>query len=69
MSSASNKATGKRIRGFRVDAGLTQLELKQASGVHENTIARLERGEHTATTPVLKKLAKALGVTLDDLVD
>jgi transcriptional regulator with XRE-family HTH domain len=69
MSTASNRTTGKRIRAFRIDAGLTQLELKNASGVHENTIARLERGEHTATIPILKKLAKALNVTLDDLVD
>jgi transcriptional regulator with XRE-family HTH domain len=63
------KQTGKRVRSFREDAGLTQAALHEKANVPTNTIARLERGEHTATTPTLKKIASALGVTLNDLVD
>lgn len=67
MTDQSDKQIGKRIRRYRKDAGLTQVTLEQKAGVPANTIARLERGEHTATTPVLRKLASALDVTLNDL--
>ena len=68
MPDKSNKETGKKIRKFRKALGLSQVALEDKSGVPSNTIARLERGEHTASTPVLRKLAKALGVTVNDLL-
>jgi transcriptional regulator with XRE-family HTH domain len=68
MKTASNKVVGSRIRGFRNARALTQKELGEKSGIHENTIARLERGKHTATTPTLADLADALNVTVDNLI-
>lgn len=62
MPDKSDIATGKRLRKLRKDAGLTQKGLYKKSGVSETTIARLERGEHTISTPTVKKLAKALDV-------
>lgn len=68
MSDQSDKETGNRIVKYRRALGLSQAALDEKSGVPANTIARLERGEHTATTPTLKKLARALNVTLSDLI-
>ncbi|HEY4963353.1 MAG TPA: helix-turn-helix transcriptional regulator [Candidatus Saccharimonadales bacterium] len=68
MTDQANKETGKRIVKYRKTLGLSQEALHDKSGVPANTIARLERGEHTATTPTLRKLAKALDVTLSDLI-
>jgi transcriptional regulator with XRE-family HTH domain len=69
MPDKSDKHTGKKIRKYRNLLGLSQVALEDKSGVPSNTIARLERGEHTASTPVLRKLARALGVTVDDLLN
>ena len=68
MPDKADIQTGKQIRKYRKALGLSQVALEGKSGVPWNTIARLERGEHTASTPVLRKLAKALGVTVDDLL-
>ncbi len=69
MTDKADIQTGKKIRKYRKSLGLSQAGLEEMSGVPWNTIARLERGEHTASTPVLRKLAKALGVTVDDLLN
>jgi transcriptional regulator with XRE-family HTH domain len=69
MPDKTDKQTGKKIRSYRKTLGLSQAALEGKSGVPSNTIARLERGEHTASTPILKKLAHALGVTVNDLLD
>lgn len=68
MPDKADKQTGKKIRKYRKALGLSQVALEDKSGVPSNTIARLERGEHMASTPVLRKLAKTLGVTVDDLL-
>ena len=62
MPNKADIATGKRIKELRIELHLTQNELAEASGIHENTIARLERGMHTISTQTARKLAKALGV-------
>lgn len=51
---------GIRLRAHRETAGLTQKELSDLAGVHSNTLARLERGEHEPAWPVVISLAKAL---------
>jgi transcriptional regulator with XRE-family HTH domain len=61
-------AVGNRIRRLRLDAKLTQKSLAEKVDVDSNTIARLERGSHTASTPTLQKLAKALNVKVSDIL-
>ena len=56
---------GAQLRRKRDDKGWTQKELAEASGIHTNTIARLERGEHEPAWPLVLALAKALGVTCE----
>lgn len=68
MTDKSDVATGKRIKDLRKKMGLTQKALAKKSGVHENTIARLERGRHTISTPTAKSLSKALDVDVSQIL-
>jgi len=68
MPDNNDKVVGERIRRFRLDANLTQDSLAEKAGVKSNTIARLERGAHTASSPTLQKLAKALNVKVSDIL-
>jgi transcriptional regulator with XRE-family HTH domain len=68
MPDPQDKQTGLRMRQFRRNAGLTQAQLAEKTGIHVNTIARLERGKHTPSHPTLRKLAEVLGVTVSDIL-
>lgn len=60
---------GKQLKNFRITADLTQEELAELSGLHRNYIGGLERGERNPTITSLKKLAKALGLSLSKLLE
>lgn len=60
---------GERIRRLRKKAGLTQEQLAEAVGVHENSVSRWENNELTPKTFKIKALAKALGVSEADLLN
>jgi transcriptional regulator with XRE-family HTH domain len=55
------------IRNRRKEIGMTQVELAFAAQLGENTIQRIESGQTQANIETLFRLAKALGVTLNDL--
>ena len=58
---------GEKLKEARRAAGLSQVELAERLGCHQKDIARWEAGrEPKALT--LKKLAQALGCSMDDLV-
>jgi transcriptional regulator with XRE-family HTH domain len=44
----------------RVQAGLSQRELARQAGVRFETLCRIEKGRHTASTATLAKLEEAL---------
>ncbi len=58
---------GVKIRHLREDAGLTEMELGDRAGVSGQMISFIERGLRTPSAEKLKRLADALGVTVDDL--
>lgn len=51
-----------RLRDVRIEKGMTQEELAERSGVHRDTIQKLETDQRTARPATVKKLADALGV-------
>ena len=59
------------IKEARLKAGLKQEELAMKSGVKLSTLQKLERGVNSmngATAETVLRLARALGVTVEDLV-
>ena len=58
------------LKTLRTARGLTQVELAKKMKLKQAYVARLESGEeHNPTLSTLKKLAKALGVSVGELVE
>lgn len=62
------KDLGRQVSLRRQARGLTQVELGALCGTPGNTIARIERGEQTPRSDLLRALAIALDVTADLLL-
>lgn len=59
---------GKRIRYLRTEKHLSQMDLALDSDITKNYLSDLERGERNPTIMVLNKIAKGLGITLEELL-
>ncbi len=57
------------IRVWRDFRALTQQQLAGKAGISKPYLSQLESGKRRGTTEVLKRLALALDVSLEDLVD
>ena len=57
-----------RLKQLREERELTQEKLAKRSGVSHGYLARLEIGMHDPSLSMLAKLAKALKVTVGELV-
>jgi len=62
-------AVGPRLRTLRQQRETTLATLSVATGISVSTLSRLESGTRRPTLELLLPLAKAHGVTLDELVD
>ncbi|MQA01253.1 MAG: helix-turn-helix domain-containing protein [Streptosporangiales bacterium] len=60
---------GARLRALRKERETTLADLSAATGISVSTLSRLESGARRPTLEQLLPLAKAHGVTLDELVD
>ena len=56
------------IKVWREYRGITQQQLAEAVGISTPYLSQIENQKRTGTTEVLKAIAKALKVTLDDIV-
>jgi transcriptional regulator with XRE-family HTH domain len=61
-------AVGPRLRALRRQRETTLADLSAATGISVSTLSRLESGTRRPTLELLLPLAKAHGVTLDELV-
>lgn len=60
---------GQRMKTLREKRGLGLRELARIAGVHHPTLSQLERGVIAdVTTGTAKKIARALGVSVDYLI-
>ena len=64
-----NGNLAKRVKELRKRNGLSQEVLTENSGLSLRTIQRIENGETQPTGDTLKRIAKALNVTPNELVD
>ena len=59
---------GERVRAWRTEQGMTRKTLAKASGVSERYLAQLEAGEGNISVLLLRKVAHAMGVPVENLV-
>lgn len=68
MSNENLYRLGQLIRLKRENRGLTQTELASRCGVNRNYIGMLERGERNPSYLSLQKIAKGLGIPINELL-
>lgn len=59
---------GDRIRGWRDRTGITQTALAEAADIGRVTLSRIESGQQRGSLATLEAIAKALGLTVGELV-
>jgi transcriptional regulator with XRE-family HTH domain len=68
-STTYTKPTGEKVRALRRERGWLQQELADRAGVNMQTVSNVETGRHDPELPTLRKIAKALGVGLGELLE
>lgn len=63
-----SQKVGERIKSIRSDLGISQAELARRCNKDSQHIELIENGKVTATIYTLYIVARALGVTLDELL-
>jgi DNA-binding XRE family transcriptional regulator len=58
-----------KLRALREERGLTQKEAAQLAGVSQWTVSHLESGKGAPYMPTVTKIARAYGVSLEELVE
>ena len=68
LEAAERLAAGdSAVKVWRKHRGMNQGELAAAAGISQNYLSEIERGRKGGSVEVLKALAQALGLDLDDL--
>ena len=62
-------AIGERIALARLNAGLTQKQLAEKLGTSESYISQYERNKRNPKTDTIQRIAEALNVEIEELVD
>jgi transcriptional regulator with XRE-family HTH domain len=62
------KDVGFRIRELREERGLTQEKLAALADLHRAYVGQVERGEKSVGLRNLQRIARALGVRIQDLL-
>lgn len=58
-----------KLREWRTKSGLSQFELSEKAGVHENTIRRWESGQREPRASEIVRLCEVLGVSEAELLN
>lgn len=69
MATSRRVLVGDKVVYFRDLRMLNQQQLAEAAGLTKSTISRLESGYHKPHWETVRKLARALGVTPDELLE
>ena len=60
---------GSRIAALRKERGLTQVQLAETLGVSQQHMQSFEKGRRRVPVSTLPDLSKALGVSIEDLIE
>jgi transcriptional regulator with XRE-family HTH domain len=67
---SKNENLAKNVERLRKQKGLSQERLARLADVANNTIIKMESGENkNPTLETLRKVAKAFGVSVDELIN
>ena len=55
------------LKAARINANLTQAQVREATGIHENSLSKYESYEAKVSIKRAIQLAKLYGCTLDDI--
>lgn len=66
---AKYKKTGLALRGARFREGISQKELSKLTGISQENISKMENGQRAIGEKVAQKLAKALRIDVELLID
>jgi DNA-binding XRE family transcriptional regulator len=66
---AKYKKSGLALRGARYREGLSQKELAKRTGISQENISKMENGQRAIGEKVAKKLAKALRINQQHLIE
>lgn len=59
---------GKNLRRIRTEKGITQGDIVRKLGVSRSFVSNIENGKTNPTLATIAKLAKALGVNIEELM-
>jgi len=62
------RSFGRRLRGLRKEAGLSQERLAHLAGIDRTYIGGAERGERNVSIVNLARISNALGISLSELM-
>jgi DNA-binding XRE family transcriptional regulator len=57
------------VKAWRTYLGITQSEIAKKAGITQAALSQMENTENTLRTATLEKLAKAMGLSVDQLKD
>ena len=60
---------GENINQIRTDKGMTQQEVAELAGISQAYLSQIENDVRSMDVKTADKIANALGVTLNDLID
>ena len=59
---------GERLRQARLAAGMTQAEMAERSGIHEQYVGRVEQGRKNLRLDTMVRLAMVVGHSVSDML-
>jgi ribosome-binding protein aMBF1 (putative translation factor) len=68
LDSAALKLAASRVAQVRQQKGLTQMALSKKLGIPQSQLSRIEKNPERSTVRTLKRIARALGVDVTDLL-
>jgi DNA-binding XRE family transcriptional regulator len=68
QAESSSRRVGERLKGQRLKAGVTQVQLAERSGLDQAIISKLERGKHQPRWDTIQRYADGLGVAPENLL-
>ncbi len=68
MSKTESKKLGKNLRRIRTEKGMSQGDICRALNLDRAHICNIENGKQNPTLDTIAKIAKALGITSDQLL-